>query len=432
MKARLYLKNRLLPVLVIVLFWVYLVDPYQGWLVLGSGLGSLLVCSFLWAHSLKNHLELLHERRYGWAKVGDRLEERFEMRNTGWLPAVWVDVRYLTTMPGYHPGRAVGVPAGSDLRWTTNGVCTQRGVFTLGPLELHTGDPLGIFGVEFVYAATTTLLVTPPVLPLPAIRIAPGGRAGDGQVRQHAFWTSVSVSNVREYVPGDSVRMIHWPTTARKGDYYVRLLEPTPAGDWWIFLDLDIRHQAGEGYFSTEEHAVVLAASLAEIGLQRGHAVGLVTQGPDLSWLPPHVGEAQHQKIMHALALAGRAELSLASMLAKARPAFRQNPSLILITANLSGEWIPDLLPLVKRRILPSVLLFNPADYNAGQSRAMAVNSLFARLATEGIAHSLMSPKYFDRPEAQPGTQGRWVWRHTASSKAVAAARPANLPWKKV
>lgn len=432
MKARLYLKNRLLPVLTVLLLWVYLVDPYRGWLVLFSGLGSLLGFSFIWANSLKHHLELIHERRYGWAKVGDRLEERFELRNPGWLPAVWVDVDYRTTMPGYYPGRAIGVPAGSDLRWTTHGVCTQRGVFTLGPLRLHTGDPLGIFGVEIAYPVTTMLLVTPPVLPLPSIRIAPGGRAGDGKIRQHAFATSVSASNVREYFPGDSVRMIHWPTTARKEDYFVRILEHNPAGDWWIFLDLDARHQAGTGYFSTVEHAVVLAASLAEVGLQRGHAVGLVTQGPELAWLPPQTGEAHHQKIMHTLALAKMGTVPLAAMLAQARPAFRQNPSLILITSNLSSDWVTNVLPLVKRRIFPTVLLFNPDDYPGGNSSKAALDTLLAALAAQGVSHSLMTPQYFNRPEAQPGQQGRWVWRNTASSRAVAAARPAGLPWKKV
>lgn len=432
MNVQLKLKNRLLPVLVVVLLTVYLVDPYRGWLVMLTGLGAMLVFSFIWVFTLRQSLALIHERRFGWAKVGDRLEERFVLRNGGWLPAVWVDVDYRTTMPGYHPGRAVGAAAGGELSWVTSGVCSQRGVFSLGPLTVKSGDPLGVFEVTFEYPATTTLLVTPPVLPLPQIRVAPGGRAGESRIRQHAFATSISASNVREYAPGDSIRMIHWPTTARKDEYFVRILENTPAGDWWIFLDLDIRHHFGEGYSSTEEHGVVLAASLAEAGLLRGNAVGLVTQGNDVTWLPPHFGEAHHQKIMQALALAKSGPITLASLLAQARPAFRQNPSLILITSNLSSDWMVNVLPLIKRRIVPTVLLFDPAQYSEGVSTRRAREALLGHLEKQGISSALMDPAYFDRPEAQPGTQGRWVWRRTGSNMAVAETAPDNLPWQKV
>ena len=198
--------------LLVLLVLVYLVDPYRGWLVLITGLGGMLLFGFIWANTLRTNLELIHERRYGWAKVGDRLEERFVLRNSGWLPAVWVDIDYQTTMPNYLPGRAIGLAAKKEVVWVTDGICTQRGVFTLGPLTMQTGDPLGVFTVDYFHSATTTLLVTPPVIPIPKIQIAPGGTAGESRVRQHAFATSVSASNVREYIPGDSIRMIHWPT----------------------------------------------------------------------------------------------------------------------------------------------------------------------------------------------------------------------------
>ena len=432
MNVQLRLKNRLLPVLVVILLVVYLVDPYRGWLVMLTGLGAMLAFGFFWVFTLRHNLELVHERRYGWASVGDRLEERFVLKNHGWLPAVWVDVDYRTTMPGYLPGRAIGAPAGGELTWVTSGICTRRGVFTLGPLLVRSGDPLGIFEVTFDSPAPRTLLVTPPVLPLPPVSIAPGGRAGESRIRQHAFETSISVSTVREYLPGDSIRMIHWPTTARKNDFFVRILENTPAGDWWIFLDLDARHRYGEGSFSTEEHGVVLAASLAEAGLQRGNAVGLVTQGDGITWLPPHFGEVHHQKIMQALALAKSGELTLAEMLSQARPAFRQNPSLILVSSNLSTDWVAEMLPLIKRRIIPTVLLFDPARYPSGPSTKSSLQALFGHLELQGVSHSLMDPDYFDRPDAQPGRQGRWVWRHTTAGTAVADAVPDNLPWQKV
>ncbi len=432
MRTRLYLNNRLLPALVGLLAILYFADPYRGWLVMLTGLGGMLFSGLIWTITLRKNLSLIHERRYGWAQVGDRLEERFVLRNSGWLPAVWVDVDYHTTMPGYLAGRAIGVPAGGEISWATGGICTKRGVFSLGPLKLYSGDPLGVFGVEISYPATATLLVTPPVIPLPKFNIVPGGRTGEGRVRQPAYSTSVNVSTVREYTPGDSFRLIHWPTTVRRGDYYVRILENMPAGDWWIFLDLDARHKSGEDFVSTEEHGVILAASLAETGLRQGRSVGLVTQGEGLTWLPPQFGETQHQEIMHALALAESGAISLTALLAHARPAFRQNPSLILITSNLEPEWIAELQPLVKRRIIPTVLLFDPARYTGLESGRSRLPDLVNRLETLGIPHLEMEPSYFDRPEARPGSQGRWLWRRTSSSRAVPDSKPGNLPWQKV
>ncbi|NIV34314.1 MAG: DUF58 domain-containing protein, partial [Anaerolineae bacterium] len=39
----------------------------------------------------------------------------------------------------------------------------------------------------------------------------------------------MSVSSVREYLPGDSMRWIHWPTTARCDETFVRTFDSTPS-----------------------------------------------------------------------------------------------------------------------------------------------------------------------------------------------------------
>ena len=79
---------------------------------------------------------------------------------------------------------------------------------------------------------------------------------------------------MRDYQPGDPLRMIHWPTSARMGKLFVRTFDGAPAGDWWILLDLEESTLAGSGFNSTEEHAVILAALLADRlgGLRRGAA----------------------------------------------------------------------------------------------------------------------------------------------------------------
>jgi uncharacterized protein (DUF58 family) len=226
--------------------------------------------------------------------------------------------------------------------------------------------------------------------------------------------------------------MIHWPTSARTENIYVRVLESTPASDWWIFLDLYERSQAGSGGVTTEEHGVILAASMLEKGLRSGQAVGLVTQTGTLAWHPPRFGEAHRQELMRTLALASSGPIDLGALLRQARPYLRQGPSLIVITADTRADWIVDLAHLAHGRVSPYLFVLDPATYPGSQSRVISRDTLANRLISLGLEHTILGADFFDRPELRPGTQGRWIWRKSRSSRAVAESRPADLPWRPV
>jgi uncharacterized protein (DUF58 family) len=426
--VRLRLNSRLVPALVLVLLLVQFFAPYDGWLILLIGLGAAWLVAFLWARSLAHHLHLRREMRYGWAQVGDRLEERFTLSNNGLLPAIWVEVRDHTLMPGYQVSRTTGVSANSSNRWTTQSVCRQRGLFQLGPTSLLSGDPLGIYHVEIHNPDKTSLLVTPPVVPLPSIHVAAGGRAGEGRPRPDAPERTVSAAGVREFTPGDSLRWIHWRTSARKQKFYVHLFDGTPAGDWWILLDMDRSIQVGSGQDSTEEHCVILAASLAEKGLREGKAVGLAAGGDKTVWLPPSEGTGQRWSLLRSLATLSTGTLSLGQMLARIRPALGQRASLLIITANTHEDWLRSLLPLMWAGAVPTVLLFDPATFDAPYN----ASALAHRLGDLGIAHYVIPRELLDRPEVKPGQRGKWEWRVMPTGRAVAISRPDDLEWKEL
>jgi uncharacterized protein (DUF58 family) len=313
------------------------------------------------------------------------------------------------------------------MEWKTEGTCTRRGLFNLGPTTLRSGDPLGLCSMELVHPNATVLLVLPPVLPLPAIEIAAGGRAGEGRhSRRAALETTVSVETVREYVPGDPLKSIHWPTSARRESLYVRQFEHVPSSDWWIFLDLEGRVQVGSGFESTEEHAIILAASLAYRGLQEGHAVGLVTCSPELTWISPQQSSGHLMSILRVLALARPGKLPLADLLEDAQKSVRHGASLIIITPNVQAEWAAPMLQLVKIGITPTVLLLDPASFGGSQ----AASGTEALLDDYGIAHNLIHSDLLNRPEARPGKQGKWEWRVLGRGKAVAIRKPADTGWR--
>ncbi len=297
------LDSRLLPTLVGLLLLLQLALPYRGWMILLAVLGGGWLVSYLWTRSLVRGLQLTREMRFGWAQVGDRLQERLTLINNGWAPALWVEVLDHSDLPDYTVSSVRYVGGHDTTQWHVDGICTRRGLFTLGPTSLQTGDPLGLYTVHLYYPDSAALLVTPPILPLPAIQVAPGGQAGEGRrPRAATLERTVSAAGVRDYLPGDSLHWVHWPTSAHRDRLFVRLFDNLPAGHWWVLLDMERRVQVGEGWDSTEEHAIVLAASLASRGLQRGHAVGLMTHGQTLTWLPPRTGPSQRLAILRALA----------------------------------------------------------------------------------------------------------------------------------
>lgn len=425
--AKIRLNSRLWPILAILLLLLQLLWPGRAWTTLLIIMAGAWLLAFLWTYLLARHLFMDRRMRYGWAQVGDRLEERFTITNESFLPALWLEVDDHSDLPGYTAGRVTSIGGEQTLEWKTEGVCTRRGLFNLGPTALRSGDPLGLCSLELVHPHTAILMVLPPVLPLPAIEIAAGGRVGEGRhPRRVALETTVSVDTVREYTSGDPLRSIHWPTTARKDTLFVRQFEHMPSSDWWIFLDLEAGMQMGSGFESTEEHGVILAASLAHRGLREGHSVGLVMGSPELTWMNPQHSSGHSMRILRALALARPGNLPLSDLLSNAIKSVRQGASLIIITPNVQAGWAAAMLQLVKSGVSPTVLLLDPLSFGG----TLSTSGAEALLNEYGIAHQVIRSDLLNRPEAHPGQQGKWEWRVLGHGKAIAVRKPADTGWR--
>lgn len=392
------------------------------------GLGGLWLLSFLWARSLAKNLTLTREVRYGWVQVGDLLEERFTLQNKSRFPATWAELEDHSSLPGYNASLATGVDGLGSTQWRKKGTCNRRGLYWLGDTSVHTGDPFGVYSVTITDPARASLMVMPPVVPLPAMDIIPGGYSGEGRPVPHAPERTVDSGSVREYLPGDSLRLVHWKTTARLEKPFVRLFDGTPASDWWILLDLQSSSQAGSGADSTEEHGVILAASLADRGLRANRGVGLVLNGKTLDWLPPRTGTGQRWEILHRLALAARGKASLAEVLEHVRPNIGRNTSLIIVTPTASLDWLRPLPLLARRGIRPTVLLLDLHSFDRKRDNSKVAAELKRLQVT---CHSV-TRDFLDRPEAHPGTQGQWEWRVLATGRAIPVQAPRDQRWRRL
>lgn len=123
------------------------------------------------------------------------------------------DHQITVDIPALDPGESASVE---------NEIATaRRGIYTLGPLTVRRGDPIGLARRGDVRSATTRLVVHPEVhnvSPFPAgirrdMEGLPSGEAAEG---------GITFSNLRDYVAGDDLRLVHWRSSARVGKLMVR------------------------------------------------------------------------------------------------------------------------------------------------------------------------------------------------------------------
>lgn len=199
-----------------------------------------------------------------------------------------------------------------------------RGRFAIGPLSVRLSDPFGMVEYTRAFTSTSTLTVTPQVLPLSGIPIG-GAWTGSGDNRPRAFATgSAEDVTVREYRRGDDLRRVHWRSSARMGELMVRREEQPWQSRATIFLDNRVSSHRGHGSASTFEVAVIAAASIGLHLVHRGFLVRLVTASGEADATKWHVRdeETNRRTLLDSLAvltLTDRAHLESGWLVESAR-----------------------------------------------------------------------------------------------------------------
>ncbi|MGH2487336.1 MAG: DUF58 domain-containing protein, partial [Ktedonobacterales bacterium] len=212
---------------VVMLFASYASGWRPMWL-LAWALLATLAFSVAWLSLSTRGISFSRSALGGRAQVGERVEERLALENRSWVPKLWVQVTDGSTLPGHHAGYVSSVGPHQRIAWRARTVCRRRGRYTLGPVTAATGDPLGLFRRELSLAPEHQLLVLPPVLPISSFDLFPGAMPGRGRGSQRSLQTTTNVVTVRNYVPGDALTRIHWPTTARLGQFMVKEFDLDP------------------------------------------------------------------------------------------------------------------------------------------------------------------------------------------------------------
>ncbi len=372
-EIKLHLNVWLLPILVGITGILYLLTGFRGWLIFFIGTAGAWLIATAWILSIRHNLVIERKVHLAWATVGESVPEQVKLINHGWLPVIWVEITDESQSLEKSVRLVSDVGQKSHRTRNLSHLFTRRGLYTLGPTRLRCGDPLGIYMLSMVERHTSTILITPPVLPLARLKIPTGGWSGDERHRRGYIARNIHNASLRNYVAGDSLKLIHWRASAHFDDLIVRQLETATSRDWWIFVDLDDSVQAGIGERSTLELAIVLAASLAMRGLREHRKVGLVLAGPQYEHLEPINDPAQNWHILRALAVAHAGQNSLAELLLQNR--YRQASTTILITPSTDPAWVASAR-LQHNGGSTLAILVDPADFGNPLDQGRVVSAL--------------------------------------------------------
>ncbi|AIY03700.1 hypothetical protein ART_4101 [Arthrobacter sp. PAMC 25486] len=154
---------------------------------------------------------------------------------------------------------------------------SRRAVITVGPVSSVRADPLQLLRRTVQWTGPTDLYVHPRTTALD------GPAAGflkdlEGLTTKDLSNSDIAFHALRDYVPGDDRRHIHWKTTARTGKLMVRQFEETRRSHMAVALSLNLNEYEHDDDL---ELAISAAASLGRQAIKENRELNMLTQrGP--------------------------------------------------------------------------------------------------------------------------------------------------------
>jgi len=131
----------------------------------------------------------------------------------------------------------------------------RRAVITIGPPRAVRTDPLGLLRRDAVEQKAAELFVHPRIIPLD--RLGAGlQRDLEGQTTHDLSTSDLAFHTLRDYVPGDDSRYVHWRSTAKVGKLLVRQFQDTRRSRLTLVVD-----GTATSYSSAEEFEVAMSAA---------------------------------------------------------------------------------------------------------------------------------------------------------------------------
>ncbi len=303
-----------------------------------------------------------------------------------------------------------GVPPGGKQRVSYSVVTRQRGRYTLGPLNIQITDPFGLARVRVQTASRNDLIVYPMVEELDRWALGMhGAGAGESTVRQ-LFRSAAEFYTMREYVTGDDLRRIHWPSVARTGHLMIRQDETTRRSIATVFLD-NRSAALGASGSAAFERAVSVTATLGRVLVQAGFAVHFATVDAPAALV-------SEGALLETLAGAGPVRVrGTGEVLTALRETARGDTSLVFVSSPPMAGEIPALIragTAFGRKVAVFVYPVDPSTLPPGQAAELEGRAAAGRGSLQHAGWEV----YVLSPEGRLAD----VWRPSRQPRRLKAA----------
>ncbi len=173
----------------------------------------------------------------------------------------------------------------------------RRGILTVGPLQVLLSDPFGLTEVSMQASGVSELTVYPKIDDVAPVPQTTGNDPMAGAEHPNALGRNgEDFYALRQYVVGDDLRRVHWPSTARHDELMVRQDELPWQGRATVLVDVRWSTNTPESL----ELVISAAASIVSANARRQDLVRLVsTDGGDSGFA---AGHAHVESILEHLA----------------------------------------------------------------------------------------------------------------------------------
>lgn len=267
---------------------------------------ALLALAIAWATSRYSLRGVTYSRNIVPERLfpGDSAELHVHLRNGKLLPLAWLNVVDPIHLGLVRPGdsfedlllvsggveilddlmpalvnrTAMGPYQAVDRVYRVNGL--KRGIYSLGPTELESGDAFGILRESTTLGERLDIIVYPRIYSPDEIGIPFREALGNATTRRALVEDPTLMAGSREYQPGDPLHRMHWKATARTGDLQVRVSDPSTTAQIMLLLNLNTFQYLWQGVdLDRMEAAIEVAASIATWAVQHDFAVGVRSNG---------------------------------------------------------------------------------------------------------------------------------------------------------
>ena len=258
-----------------------------------------------------------------------------------------------------------------------------RGRYHFAGARTVVEDPFGLFRAESEPTGEGTLLVYPRLVEVDRLFSEAGGAAQEGGRMLMRRTSGFDLHSVRDYQEGESLRKVHWRTTARRGRLMVKELEDTPHDEVAIVLDAD-RNIAPGPAFDVQVRA---AGSILRVHALRGRRalLAVTTAPPEYRRVTSFDGEWQLARELLAAVEPTGSERVDAFLARDASPA-GQAVELVVVTSALTARLADALIERTLSYRPASLVLISRTDVPPR-------DPLLLRLHAAGVPLAIVGPR---------------------------------------